>query len=138
MKRRTIQRSLVLTAVTQLRNHPTAEEVYQYAARHNPNISRGTVYRNLSQLADEGAIRRIPVPNASDRFDFTTDAHYHIVCRGCGRFEDAPLPYNEAADEQVSRTTGWQCEGHDIIFQGLCPACIEKKETDQQQEERLT
>lgn len=135
MKRRTIQRSLVLEAVTQLRNHPTAEEVYQYAVRHNPNISRGTVYRNLSQLAEEGAIRRIPVPNASDRFDFTTSAHYHIVCRSCGRFEDAPLPYNGQADEQVAQATGWQCDGHGIIFEGLCPACIQKNVTEKQEEQ---
>lgn len=135
MKRHTIQRSLVLAAVTQLRSHPTAEEVYQYAARRNPNISRGTVYRNLSQLAEEGAIRRIPVPNAPDRFDFTTAAHYHIVCRGCGRFQDAPLPYNGEADGQVASATGWQCDGHEILFEGLCPACIQQNGTEQQEEE---
>lgn len=63
MKRRTIQRALVLSAVHHLKNHPTADEVYQYAAQHTPTISRGTVYRNLAQLEEEKAIRRIPIPN---------------------------------------------------------------------------
>ena len=48
MKRRTIQRALVLSAVMELNDHPTAEEVYRYAAQRTPTISRGTVYRNLS------------------------------------------------------------------------------------------
>ena len=80
MKRRTIQRALVLSAVMELNDHPTAEEVYRYAAQRTPTISRGTVYRNLSQLADEGTISRIPVPNAPDRFDSATGPHYHLVC----------------------------------------------------------
>ena len=73
MKRRTIQRALVLSAVMELNDHPTAEEVYRYAAQRTPTISRGTVYRNLSQLAEEGTISRIPVPNAPDRFDSATE-----------------------------------------------------------------
>ena len=120
MKRRTIQRALVLSAVHHLKNHPTADEVYQYAAQHTPTISRGTVYRNLAQLEEEKAIRRIPIPNGPDRFDCRTDDHYHMVCVMCGRFEDAPVPYWQRADQELSQATGWQCTGHTIVFQGLC------------------
>lgn len=129
MKRRTIQRALALEAVEQLPGHPTAEQVYQYAAQRAPSISRGTVYRNLAQLAQQGQIRRIPMPNGADRFDSTLRPHYHLECRLCGRFIDAPFPYLAEADRQVSEQTGWLCQGHSVIFQGLCPDCARKEKT---------
>ena len=52
--RNTIQRQLVLSAVRQLQNHPTADEVYQKVQKSCPTISRATVYRNLKLLAEEG------------------------------------------------------------------------------------
>ena len=55
--RNTIQRQLVLSAVRQLQNHPTADEVYQEVQKNCPTISRATVYRNLKLLAEEGEIR---------------------------------------------------------------------------------
>ena len=82
------------------------------------------MYRNLSQLADEGTISRIPVPNAPDRFDSATRPHYHLVCQECGRFVDAPVPYQAAMERQVAQTTGWECDFHHIIFQGRCTRCI--------------
>ena len=135
MKRRTIQRAQVLAAVTDMRCHPTAEEVFLHATQQNPTISRGTIYRNLAQLAQEGLIRRVPVPNASDRFDFTTQPHYHIMCQNCGRFEDVTIPYAAQADMQVSQATGWQCNNHEVIFHGLCNDCLKETKTIHLQEE---
>lgn len=138
MKRRTIQRALVLSAVMELNDHPTAEEVYRYAAQRTPTISRGTVYRNLSQLAEEGTISRIPVPNAPDRFDSATGPHYHLVCQECGRFVDAPVPYQTAMDRQVAQDTGWECDFHHIIFQGRCTRCIHHTPNHQPNEQEDT
>lgn len=136
MKRRTIQRTLALEAVQRLPGHPTAEQVYQYAARRAPSISRGTVYRNLAQLAQHGQIQRIAMPNGADRFDCALRPHYHLECRQCGRFIDAPFPYLAEADRQVSAQTGWFCQGHSVIFQGLCPDCLNKQTNSQNQEEK--
>ena len=56
-KRNTIQKELVLNAVTKMRRHVTADEVYDYIKKDYPSIGKGTVYRNLSILADENKIR---------------------------------------------------------------------------------
>lgn len=135
MKRRTIQRALALEALQRLPGHPTAEQVYQYAARQAPSISRGTVYRNLTQLARQGQIQRIAMPGGADRFDRALHPHYHLKCCLCGRFIDAPFPYLAEADRQVSQQTGWICQGHSVIFQGICPDCAAKEETQIKQEE---
>ena len=56
-KRNTIQKELVLNAVTKMHRHVTADEVYDDIKKDYPSIGKGTVYRNLSILADENKIR---------------------------------------------------------------------------------
>lgn len=123
--RNTIQRDLVMRAVTELQNHPTAEEIYQTVVREHANISRGTVYRNLNLLADTQRILRIEVPNAADRFDFNTQGHYHLACTGCGRVFDVDMPYQEDLKSQIRDTHGFEIMDHTIIFRGVCPQCRE-------------
>lgn len=122
-KRNTLQRSLVLDAVCKLANHPSAEEVYEQAAKLYPEISKATVYRNLNVLAAEGVLRRISVANAADRFDHNTEKHYHLKCTRCGKFGDVSLPYMQDLDRKVEQETGYTLNSHAIVFEGLCPMC---------------
>ena len=63
------QRQLIWDAVTQGGGHPTAEELYQRLKPDNPALSLATVYRNLRQLEACGRLRRVAVPDGSDRYD---------------------------------------------------------------------
>ena len=63
------QRELVLQKVEQLCDHPTAEEIFDLAAKECPGLSLGTVYRNLNSLVDAGRVRRVSIPGKADRFD---------------------------------------------------------------------
>lgn len=67
-KRNTIQKELVLNAVTKMHRHVTADEVYDYIKKDYPSIGKGTVYRNLSILADENRIRKVEIPNGAGLF----------------------------------------------------------------------
>ena len=69
------QRELVLQQVEQLCTHPTAEEVYQQAVKECPNLSLGTVYRNLNSLVEAGRVRRVSIPGQPDRFDHSLRWH---------------------------------------------------------------
>ena len=121
--RNTIQRMLILDAVKTLDCHPTADDVYAEVARKCPNVSRGTVYRNLGRLADEGAILRVAVANAPDRFDHTCHNHRHFRCTKCGKVTDfgntAPI---EIADAEKN---GCRIEGCDIMYYGECAECAD-------------
>lgn len=132
MVRRTIQRALVMEAVHALACHPTADEVYVWVQARQPHVSRATIYRNLGNLADDGKIRRILMPNSPDRFDFNCGEHYHILCKSCGDFSDVAIDYISEADEAASQKTGWKCTGHDIIFEGICTKCINDYKIGQQ------
>lgn len=121
--RHTIQKSLVLKAVLDLKNHPTAEDVYLRIAQDYSNISKATVYRNLNHLAESGDVLRIEMSNAPDRFDFRTDSHYHFKCSHCGQVSDVNLPFIPLNASKVQQDANFIIDGYDVIFKGKCKDC---------------
>lgn len=126
-RRQTRQRQLVLDTVKERLDHPTADMLYLDVRKKDEKISRGTVYRNLNVLADEGEILHIKVPGV-DRFDWRTDYHYHVLCTGCGKVSDLDEKYNKALDRRIGKESGYQIARHRTIFEGLCPECQRKNE----------
>ena len=79
------QRELVLQKVEQLCDHPTAEEIFDLAAKECPGLSLGTVYRNLSLLSDMGLITTLETLDKSIHYDGNTDSHSHFICERCSK-----------------------------------------------------
>jgi Fur family peroxide stress response transcriptional regulator len=104
-------------------DHPTAETVYTSIKDEFPNISLGTVYRNLSLLSDLGEIQKITVNGGADRFDGNPSPHYHFSCRKCGCVMDLPLTLEEDLNELAARNFSGTIESHRILFTGICPNC---------------
>ncbi len=119
--RNTIQKALVYAAVNESCDHPSAETLYDRIAKNYPTISRGTVYRNLGQLCENGEVRRVEIPGTADRYDLRTGDHYHFCCEKCGRVLDMPLDYIGALDATIA--DGLRIHTHEILFRGLCPDC---------------
>jgi len=67
------QRELIFETVIQNPVHPTADDIYSLVRTKLPNVSLGTVYRNLNLLSEQGDLYRIQLPNVSDRFDARID-----------------------------------------------------------------
>ena len=127
-KRNTIQKELVLNAVTKMRRHVTADEVYDYIKKDYPSIGKGTVYRNLSILADENKIRKVEIPNGADCFDFTLEKHYHIRCIKCGKVFDVDMDEIKTLDSFIHDRHGMKFLDYDIVFKGICKDCQNKGE----------
>lgn len=88
MKRHSKKRDAILTCLRQTKSHPTAEWIYQKLKPEYPNLSLGTVYRNLSEFKREGVIATVGVVDGLERFDGDTSAHSHLICRECGAVVD--------------------------------------------------
>lgn len=125
-QRNTKQRQLVLDAVRARCDHPSADEIYLDIRAIDGHISRGTVYRNLNVLVRQGKVLQVKLPNI-DRFEAQLDKHYHLLCTECCSVCDAPFPYHEVFDQQVSEKTGYAIKRHRTIFEGVCPDCQQKK-----------
>lgn len=121
-QRNTRQRQIVLDAVRERMDHPTADEIYLDVRNVDSHISRGTVYRNLNVLSENGEILHIKVPTA-DRFDLRPDKHYHIICTSCDKVFDVPSPYTEELDKTAESSTGFKVSRHRTVFEGICPKC---------------
>lgn len=122
MKRNTIQRQLVIAAVRFLADHPTADEVYERITMEYPDISKGTVYRNLNSLVESGLLNKVSVPSGADRFDHMLTKHYHIKCSHCGKFMNVEnMDYMEDLDEKVAAVTGFKCRAMILSLMDCAP-----------------
>ena len=120
------QRELVMQTVENLCDHPTAEEIYDTAAKECPGLSLGTVYRNLNLLADIGEALRIPTPDGGDRFDARTNPHYHFYCKCCKRMIDMDFDHMDKINQLASESFDGQIESHTMLFYGICGDCLRK------------
>lgn len=125
-QRDTKQRRLVYEVVMKRCDHPNADEIYADVHAADDKISKGTVYRNLNVLSENGEIRHVKVPGA-DRYDRTLGEHYHILCSVCGMVTDAPIDYIAVNDDYVAAQTGFLIKRHRTVFEGVCPDCQKKK-----------
>ncbi|MCQ2412448.1 MAG: transcriptional repressor [Sphaerochaetaceae bacterium] len=122
-RRNTIQKQLVLDAVSSLACHATAEEVYAFVAKDHPSVGKGTVYRNLNILASEGAILKIEVPGKAEHFDHNVHSHYHVVCVNCARMFDVDMEPLSDMKQRIRNTNGIDFLDYDLVFKGICPNC---------------
>ena len=123
MKRKTVQNSVIFSTVNRLGNHPTAEEVYNEVVKDCPSVSRGTVYRNLNRLVQEGKIGKPDLPVEPERYDHRTLSHYHVKCDKCGRLFDVDMDRIPGLEKQIKNHNGFLFTDYDILFKGVCPDC---------------
>jgi len=126
----TKQRQVVLEELQKVTTHPTADMVYDMVRKRLPNISLGTVYRNLELLAEQGIIRKLNIDEHKMRFDGNTSNHFHIQCIECGKVDDVSICENIDWLE-LTQDTGYEITGHRIELFGICPDCRSKQLQDQ-------
>ena len=126
-KRNTLQKTIILEALMQLRGtHPTPAEVYQYIHERYPTISQATVFRVLASEVEDGEAQRVYAPDSSLRYEYGTRKHYHVSCRVCGRVEDVEMTYLEGLEKNAEALNGFKVERHIVEFIGVCPECMGK------------
>jgi len=123
MRRETRQREAILNILRQFDSHPTADRIYEEVRKVIPNISKGTVYRNLKILRDAGEISELNLSGTVSRYEGRQENHYHFRCEKCGRVFDLDEPVNNEMDERVAKRTGFKVSYHQLEFRGLCRDC---------------
>ncbi len=117
------QREMIKEFLMTRTDHPTADIVYMNVRKQHPNISLGTVYRNLTLLADLGEIKRIRVGDGVDHFDADTSPHYHFVCTECGHVTDLQMKNLDELVTLAGANFDGQIAGHVTYFYGICGDC---------------
>jgi Fur family peroxide stress response transcriptional regulator len=123
MARKSKQKEAILRVLKGTTSHPGADWVYEQVKREIPNISLGTVYRNLKLLKQEGEILELDLASTLSRFDGNSQDHYHFRCEQCGRVFDVDEPVDKEIDDRVAQKTGFKVSHHRLEFRGLCKYC---------------
>lgn len=129
MRRETKQREAILNVLRGATSHPTADWVYDEVRKLIPNISKGTIYRNLKILRDIGEISELNLSGTVSRYEGKKENHYHFRCEKCGQVFDLEEPVNKELNDKVARNTGFKVSYHQLEFRGLCKDCQQKSDT---------
>jgi Fe2+ or Zn2+ uptake regulation protein len=123
MNRQTKQREAILNLLRGTHSHPTADQIYDEVRREIPNISKGTVYRNLKVLIEMDLVSELNLNDTVSRFEAKREGHYHFRCERCGRVFDVDEPTNKELDRRIAKRTGFKISYHQLEFRGLCHDC---------------
>lgn len=123
------KRKAILDALRETDTHPTAEWIYQQLKPRYPDLSLGTVYRNLGRFRETGQAVSLGAIGGQERFDGDTSPHAHLVCERCGAVVDVygALPGREQLDI-VSEKSGCRVDSASVTFRGLCKSCMGSSE----------
>lgn len=121
------QRDAIKKLLMNRTDHPTADTVYTCIREEYPNISLGTVYRNLSLLVDLGEISKISTGGNADRYDANTRRHHHFICTCCENVYDLESSSVDGALAAASQNFPGKIENFYANFYGTCQNCLEQK-----------
>lgn len=117
------QRETLLEVLRSTTCHPDADWIYIKAREKIPNISLGTVYRNLAKLSADGVIRKIEVGEGAVHFDGDISAHSHLVCNNCGKIIDIFTDYLSMIKGDAQEKTDAHITDCSVVFKGDCFEC---------------
>ena len=118
------KRDAILECICSTKSHPSAEWVYQQLKPEIPDLSLGTVYRNLAMFRTEGTIQSLGTVNGMERYDGTIEPHTHFICTNCGQvldLETVELP--EEVLQKAAQAAGGTIRTWQLLFNGICNHC---------------
>ena len=125
------QREFIKNSLAKRCDHPTADMLYTSIRKEFPNISLGTVYRNLNLLAEIGEIQKLNFGGVADHFDARTAPHYHFICKCCLQVSDLPMAPLGEITTLAQRYYGGKIDGHSTTFYGICELCVQSDKAEQ-------
>jgi Fur family peroxide stress response transcriptional regulator len=120
--RATPQRIAIAQFVFNSKDHPTAEQVFNFVKRAFPSISLSTVYNTLNSMRDMNMIQELSFGN-THRYDPNNSIHVNLVCENCGEIIDIENVTIEKEVEKISKRRGVSIRSHRFDIYGLCRKC---------------
>ena len=125
-RRTSKKRQAIYNALCATDTHPSAEQLYATLKPEIPDLSLGTVYRNLNILMSDGLIISVGNVNGEERYDARTESHCHFICEKCSSVLDVWLTEPISLDyKAVESCIGGKVRNHSLAFYGICEKCCE-------------
>ena len=120
--RNTKQLEVIWEAIKDDTSHPTADQVYARVRDRFPNVSLGTVYRNLQKLVADKKLQVLML-GRSQHFDPLVTRHQHFICEKCGRVFDVLVDTGDEVKPAKLPHAGFKVTSHQLAFYGACKNC---------------
>ena len=120
--RNTKQLEVIWDAIKDDTSHPTADQVYARVRDRFPNVSLGTVYRNLQKLVADKKLQVLML-GRSQHFDPLVTRHQHFICEKCGRVFDVLVDTRDEIKPAKLPHAGFKVTSHRLAFYGACKNC---------------
>lgn len=132
--RLTKPRIIILEALVNSTDHPSAEDIYFTVHGKCHKIGLTTVYRTLDLLVSWGFVHKFDFGDGKARYEFIDNPnglghHHHLICRSCKKI----INYNDFLDEEIklvkktekslSKKYNFTIDTHNIEFYGTCEEC---------------
>lgn len=124
------KRDAILTYLRSTKAHPSAEALFAELKTQIPDLSLGTVYRNLTLFKKQGLAMSVATVNGVERFDGNTQPHVHFICNDCDAvidLEEMTIP--DSLLQTAARCCGGTIQGCQLSFTGTCRDCSSKTES---------
>ena len=122
------KRNAILSYLQGTNAHPSAETIYSDLKAEIPDLSIGTVYRNLTHFRKQGLVSSIATVNGVERFDANTEPHVYFICEGCDAVIDLhQLSTPQALCSEAEGSIGCSVSGCQLSFTGKCRDCLENQ-----------
>ena len=122
------KRDAILSYLRSTTNHPSAETVFTQLKAEIPDLSMGTVYRNLNLFKAQGLAISVATVKGVERFDGNTDPHVHFICQDCDAVIDLmDMEVPESLKSVAETSCGGQVAECQLSFTGLCRSCLDKQ-----------
>ena len=120
------KRNAILSYLQHTDAHPSAETIFADLKPEIPDLSMGTVYRNLNLFKQQGLVTSVATVKGVERFDANTEPHVHFICEGC----DAVIDLHQLSTPQALCTEAEGCiggtvSGCQLSFTGRCRSCLD-------------
>lgn len=121
------KRVAILDALRGTTVHPTAEWVYEQLKPHYPDLSLGTVYRNIKKFCADDMVKSVGVINGQEHFDADMSTHSHLVCQDCGAVVDIfEVFFDRDRRSDLEDKYQVSIQQEEVIFKGICKNCLDK------------
>ena len=127
LRKHSKKRDAILECIRGTCCHPTAEWVYQQLKPTIPDLSLGTVYRNIGLFKEEGTIQSVGVVQGQERFDGNTAPHTHFICTTCGSVLDLNIDLPQDVLAAAENSFGGSISSYQLQFSGTCAGCRKKQ-----------
>ena len=116
------KREAIYNRIASTKSHPTARWIYDSLKDEYPDLSLGTVYRNLALFKEQGKVNCPAVVNGEERYDAMVDDHAHFVCEKCNHVYDVFDTNIKQIDDALLEQE-FQVTRQNLVFYGICKNC---------------